>query len=219
MNAGRPCVAHRVWASSTRVPFGTLRLFSQKFFASHEARCHSPLSEQRPYFFQILRRIEPEGTLRRIGSAQARVLASLLETDRLNRLSEYEAISGSGDARAYRLAEMLGDVRHGIWGELSAGRVSIDPFRRSLQRAYVSQADMKVNPSSAIIITTGPPSRGARPSSSSGANSDVRALMRGELIELDAALRSAQGRAANRTTRLHMMDMRNEIRRILDPER
>ncbi|MBC7790830.1 MAG: zinc-dependent metalloprotease, partial [Anaerolineae bacterium] len=168
---------------------------------------------------QILRRIEPEGTLRRIGSAQARVLASLLETDRLNRLSEYEAISHQGGGDPYRLAEMLGDVRRGIWGELSAGRVSVDPFRRSLQRAYVSQADTKVNPSPAIIITTGPPSRGARASPSSGANSDVRALMRGELIELDAALRSAQGRAANRTTRLHIMDMRNEIRRILDPER
>ncbi|MBA3343291.1 MAG: zinc-dependent metalloprotease [Gemmatimonadaceae bacterium] len=168
---------------------------------------------------QILRRIEPEGTLRRIGSAQSRVLASLLETDRLNRLSEYEAISHRGGGEPYRLAEMLGDVRRGIWGELSAGRVNIDPFRRSLQRAYISQVDAKVNPSPAIIITTSPPSRGARPSPSSGANSDVRALMRGELIELDAALRSAQGRAANRTTRLHIMDMRNEIRRILDPER
>ena len=51
-----------------------------------------------------------------------------------------------------------------------------------------------------------------------GANSDVRALMRGELVDLDGALRSALNRTSDRTTRLHLLDSRAEIKRILDPD-
>ena len=43
------------------------------------------------------------------------------------------------------------------------------------------------------------------------------ALMRGELTDLDLALRSASARAANRETRLHILDARAEIKQILDP--
>jgi hypothetical protein len=42
--------------------------------------------------------------------------------------------------------------------------------------------------------------------------------MRGELLALDGSLRSALSRASDRTTRLHLLDAREEIRRILDPE-
>ena len=41
--------------------------------------------------------------------------------------------------------------------------------------------------------------------------------MRGELNDLDASLRSAIDRADNRETRLHLLDARAEIKRILDP--
>ncbi len=177
---------------------------------------------QTPEYFidtGILRRMEPEGTLRRIGSAQSRVLIAMLDNERLNRLSEYEALAATG-RDVYPLAEMLGDVRRGIWSELASSRVGIDAFRRSLQRAYLVQADGKINPSPAVIITPeGPAPRATRPRSSSGPNSDVRALVRGELTELDGALSSALGRAADRATRLHILDARNEIRKILDPER
>ncbi|MEO5579114.1 MAG: zinc-dependent metalloprotease, partial [Gemmatimonadaceae bacterium] len=167
----------------------------------------------------ILRRIEPEGTLRRIGSAQSRVLMALLDNERLNRLSEYEALA-TGRSDIYPLGEMLRDVRRGIWGEIAGGRVEIDAFRRSLQRAYLTQVDGKINPSPAVIITPEvPPSRSTRPRGSSGPNTDVRALMRGELIELDGSLRTAVNRAVDRSTRLHILDARNEIRKILDPER
>jgi hypothetical protein len=160
---------------------------------------------------RVLSRIEPDGALRRIGSAQSRVLADLLDSDRLNRLAEYQALyRNSRDT--YALSEMLLDVRHAIWRELGAATVTVDSFRRSLQRAYLSQADSKLNSSPAIIISgTGRARRGG------GANSDVRALMRGELVDLDSALRSALGRTTDRTTRLHLLDSRAEIKRILDP--
>ena len=168
---------------------------------------------------EILRRIEPEGTLRRIGSAQSRVLTALLDNERLNRLAEYAALSPAG-GDFYPLGEMLADVRRGIWGELADEKVRIDAFRRSIQRAYLMQTDGKINPSPAVIITPdGPPSRRAQTRGSIGPNSDVRALMRGELTELENALQSALARTTDRTTRLHIFDARNEIGKILDPER
>jgi Met-zincin/Domain of unknown function (DUF5117)/Domain of unknown function (DUF5118) len=176
-----------------------------------------------PSFFldtRILRRMEPEGTLKRIGSAQSRILTDLMDTDRLGRLSDYEALAGrSPDSRVdvYAVPELLSDVRRGIWSELALPHVAIDPFRRALQRSYLSQADGKINASPAMIISSG--RSPARSSLGTAPNSDVRALMRGELLDLDAALREAIPRASNRETRLHLLDSRASIKQILEPEK
>jgi hypothetical protein len=169
---------------------------------------------------QILRRIEAEGALKRIGSAESRLLTELLDTDRLARLSEYEALAGKGKARddVYSVPELLVDVRHGVWSELAASSVTIDPFRRVLQRAYLAQADSKINPTPAIVITSSR-SGASRSRVGTGPNNDFRALMRGELMDLDQELKSSIGRATNRETRLHLLDARAEIKRILDPEK
>jgi len=164
---------------------------------------------------QILRRIEADGALRRIGSAQARVLEVLLDIDRLNRLAEYEALARNR-REVYPLGEMLGDVRRAVWAELGSASVSIDPFRRRLQRSWLSQADSHLNPTPVVIITPSPARRTSR--GRSNANSDVRALVRGELMDLDSSIGSALARTTDRTTRLHLLDTRAEIKRILDPE-
>lgn len=163
----------------------------------------------------VIRRIKPNGALRSIGSAQSRVLTALLDDDRLNRLSDYEALAGNRE-RVYTLGEMLGDVSRAIWSELSSASVSIDPFRRSLQRAWLAQADTKLNSAPGMIITVSP-SRAAR-ASLGAVNSDVRALMRGELLTVELAITSALPHAADRTTRLHLLQSREEIRHILDPD-
>jgi hypothetical protein len=166
---------------------------------------------------RILRRIEPEGTLRRIGSAQSRLLSDLLDNDRLARMSDYQALAKDrGDV--YTAAELLADVRAGIWSELASANVSIDPFRRALQRAWLTQADAKINPAPAIVITSSR-AGSTRARAGSAPNTDTRALMRGEVQDLDAALSTAIGRSANRETRLHLLDARAEIKRILDPTR
>ena len=78
---------------------------------------------------EVLRRIEPDGALRRIGSAQSRILAGLLDTDRIDRLSEHEALATkSGDV--YTAGELLRDVRRAVWSELGANSSS----RRSIQK-------------------------------------------------------------------------------------
>ena len=166
---------------------------------------------------EVIRRIEPNGALRRISGAQSRILIALLDADRLDRLGEYEALA-SRRSDIYPVGEMLGDVRRAVWSELESRNVSIDASRRALQRSWLAQADSKLNPTPAVVITPAdvPPRRRAR--SSYGPNNDIRALMRGELLALDASLRSALERAPERTTRLHLLDAREEIRRILDPE-
>jgi hypothetical protein len=164
----------------------------------------------------ILRRIEPDGALRRIGSAQARVLLQLLDDDRLTRLAENSALA-SNPANTYQPGEMLSDVRRAVWSELSANRVTIDPFRRYLQRAGLVDADGKLNPSPAVVIV-GDQSRYRGARSRFAPNSDTPALVRGELMDLDKEITSAIGRAADRNTRLHLLDSREELRRMLHPD-
>src|SRR5690606_2722700 len=76
------------------------------------------------YFIEpeILRRVKAEGAITRIRDAQARVLGMLLNETRMNRLMEYEALARRSED-AYTLADLLADLRAGVWTELSAGSV------------------------------------------------------------------------------------------------
>jgi hypothetical protein len=76
--------------------------------------------------------------------------------------------------------------------------VQIDPYRRNLQRGYLDVLGEKVN---------------ARQSTG-----ESRPLARGELRALDLAVRGAIPKAADRTTRLHLQDVRDQIAKILDPK-
>jgi len=147
---------------------------------------------------QVLRRLESEGSVQRIGAAQARLVSLLLHPSRLNRLVEYEALAFRPDD-AYTVADLAGDLRSGIWGELADSRIRIDVFRRNLQRAHLAALDEVVN------APAGP--------------SDARPVLRGEVIELDRAIRGAISRAADPATRLHLEDLRLEVERILDPSK
>jgi hypothetical protein len=154
---------------------------------------HTPAWAVNP---QILRRVEPNGVLDRIRSSQQRVLGALLTSARLARLVEQEAVDG---ATVYRPTEFLADVRRGIWSEIyGTGAPQVDAYRRNLQRAYVGTLADRVN---------GP----------QAAADDARALFRGELKTLEGELESALVRATDRTTTLHLEDVRMQIRRALDP--
>jgi hypothetical protein len=119
----------------------------------------------------------------------------------------------------YTVAELLGDVRQGVWAELAEGSCDIDVYRRNLQRAYLDIMDDKLNPP-APAAAAAPAGGGGRGGGAgpAGTPSDARALIRGELKDLDAQIRAAIPKAANRMTRLHLEDMRNEISKILDPK-
>jgi hypothetical protein len=173
-----------------------------------------------PSFFitdDILRRIEVEGALRRINQAQGSVINTLFNDRRLERLAEFEALARR-PADAYALTEMLADVRTGIWSEILGARVTIDPFRRELQRTYLAAARTKINPPP-FTPPAGVPQQFIQQLGPARATSDIKAAFRAELRTLDADLQRAQGRTTDRMTRAHLQDARDQIRDILDPRR
>jgi hypothetical protein len=171
-----------------------------------------------PTFFlrdDILRRIEVEGALRRINGSQNAVLGQLFNDRRMERMIEHRALTTNG-ADAYPLSEMLADVRGGIWRELGAGRVAIDPFRRELQRSWFNLARAKLNPTPLQLPAGAPPGL-AQLFGPARATSDVRSLFRAELRAVDRDIRAAIPRASGRETRAHLEDMRDQIDQLLNP--
>ena len=160
-------------------------------------------------------RLEPDGAMARIRTAQAAVLASLLSNVRLNRMVEFGAMP-SDAADAYTVDQMLGDLRRGIWSELSSSSVRIDGFRQNLQFEYLSQLGAKINPAPVIANPNLP---AAFAFTQSPPPDQARALMRMQLMDLDGQLRSALPRAANAETRAHIIEARNRIDVILHPEK
>ena len=144
---------------------------------------------------EILRRIEPAGAMARVNTAQERILNSLLNNTRFERLTEQEAIDG---AAAYRPADFMADLRRGIWSELEGGPVRIDVYRRNLQNSYIDMLSNKLNVRPAVT-------------------DDYRALIKAELRDLSAAIAAATPRAVDRQTRAHLADARDQIAKALDP--
>ena len=171
-----------------------------------------------PQFFldqAVLRRIEPDGALARIRTAQTSVLTGLLNNGRMARLIEYNAMSDD-KSDTYSLRQMLGDMRDGIWTEVSAPSVRIDAFRRNLQYAYLDQVGTKINGPFPVA----PPGIPAQFAAQFAPPADeARGLLRSELMALDAQLRDAIPRAADPDTRVHLIDARHRIDVILNPNK
>ena len=147
---------------------------------------------------EILRRIEAAGAVARVNLAQERILNSLLNNARFDRLIEQEAIDG---AAAYRPVDFMSDLRRGIWREIEpgAGAVRIDVYRRNLQNSYIDLLSAKLN---------------GRPS----VTDDYRALIKAELRDLSSAIGAAMQRTSDRATRAHLADARDQIAKALDPK-
>ncbi|MDX1393374.1 MAG: zinc-dependent metalloprotease [Gemmatimonadota bacterium] len=160
---------------------------------------------------QVLGVLENPRMVDRIRGLQASILTRTLDPSRMQRLIEAEAELGDD---AYGLAEMLVDVREGVWGELTDGR-AVDVHRRALQRAYVERMEylmtQEIQIPAALFGFGGFTAVDV-------SQSDIRALVRGELAALLSQTRSAAGRTSDRMTRLHLEDIAIRIDRILDPE-
>jgi hypothetical protein len=164
----------------------------------------------------IAARVEAEGMLSRIGNAQNRVLSSVLNDGRMNRLLEQEAMARNS-ADVYSLADMLDDVRKGIWSELSEGSPKIDAYRRQLQNNYLTQIDRKLNPP-----PTPPNAVPAGPffgQPQTPLSEDAKSELRGELVTLQAEIRRATPRASDRETQLHLSGADHRISEILEPKK
>lgn len=161
---------------------------------------------------EILRRIEPLGAINRVGNAQRSVLANLLNSARFARLVEQDALDGSA---AYRPAEFLAAVRHGVWREVENQPAPIDAYRRQLQRSYLDQVNAKIN-GPTMTVPAGLPAD--FPFAMFASSGDEKPFYRAELRTLSASITTALARTTDRTARVHLEGARDQIARILDPK-
>ncbi|HET9949259.1 MAG TPA: zinc-dependent metalloprotease [Longimicrobiales bacterium] len=161
---------------------------------------------------QVLRRIEPDGVVDRFRTQQSRVLEALLDQDRLQRLIEFEAMART-PSEAYTLADLMEDLRAGIWGELGEPSVRVSTYRRNLQRAFLDIAAQRL----ADDDDGGGGGAGGGTDEIPAWASDVRAVLRAELEDLARLAEDALARAADDMTRVHLRDVRAEIERIASP--
>ena len=147
---------------------------------------------------------------------EGRILASLLNDQRMNRLLEGEALAKS-PAEAYALGDMLDDVRHGVWSEIAEAHPKADAYRRALQNTYLAQMDRKVNPPPATPPPPGFPA--ALLSLIAPLSEDGRSQVRGQLVALKAEIHAAIGKTTDRETRLHFEAAEHRIGVILDPKK
>lgn len=160
----------------------------------------------------ILSRTTPQGALVQVGTLQRTILDRLLETRKLERMMENEALHG---AQAYAPAEFFSDLRSAIFGELSGPAPRVDPYRRNLQRIFVDLAGVLLNRPAAPPPPT--PGRVERAIPYSGVN-DTRALVRSELRAIAFLAKSKEAAAADTVTRAHLADLQDQIAKALDPK-
>jgi hypothetical protein len=168
---------------------------------------------------EIGARVEPGGMLRRIGGAQSRVLNSVLQDSRLNSLLEGEA-TAKNTSDVYTLGDMLDDLQHGLWSEIYTTAPKIDPYRRQLQNAYLSNIDTKLNgergPAAAAAGRGGGRGGAGAPAALS---EDAKSELRGELVSLRQQVHAAAAKSADRETRMHLTGVDYRIGEILDPKK
>lgn len=139
---------------------------------------------------EILDRIEFAGAIERVQKLQDQAVTRLLEEDRLKRMIENRQVNGK---EVYTPLEMLNDLRKGIFEELYSSK-AVDAYRRNLQRSYVDAAaayvqTLEEKKDEAVI------------------QSDIIALMRGELQRLKKDINSRKNRVDDQLTRYHWNDL------------
>lgn len=160
---------------------------------------------------KIFNKIEFDGNVERVRGLQERTLKNLLDFGRMARLIENEEINGKA---GYSLLNMMEDLRNGIWSELEKGR-SIDTYRRNLQRAYIDRMNYLMTEEQEPV-----PARYRNWITQSDvevAQSDIRPVVRGELMKLQRELRNSIGRSRDTMTRYHLQDALERVNLILDP--
>ena len=145
------------------------------------------------------------GYTEKLRNAQSRHLTKLLSFETLGRLVNGNVLSSAN----YKLLNFLSQLRKGIWKEVDKGE-SVSVYRRNLQRGYVERLEflltekMTNTRSDDYYLTS---------------QSDIPALVRGELKTLLSQLKTAKNSAVNRETKYHYEDCISRIELILNPNK
>ncbi|PIF33210.1 uncharacterized protein DUF5118 [Flavobacterium sp. 9] len=152
-----------------------------------------------------LKNTNSAGYSEKFRSLQVRHLNNLLSISRIGRLMDNEILG----ADTYKALDLLKDTRKGIWKE-AATPANVTIYRRNLQRGYIDRMG-------ALMIEE------IKPTDKSTtyynvAQSDLRALVRGELTVLRSTLLAAKARPTNTETKYHYEDCIKRIDLILNPK-
>mgnify|MGYP001030680374 FL=1 len=184
---------------------------------AHQKACLQFLQDElfaTPYWMldkNIFNKIEFAGALDRMRRTQTETLNRLLSFDRMARMSENEALNGNN---AYSLTQMMTELRKGIWAELYSN-ISIDVYRRNLQRAYIDRLEY-------LMTESQEPLEGFARSYSNQtrvlvSQSDIRAVSRAQLVNLKAAIDKSLPNITDQNTRYHLQESLVRIDTILNP--
>ena len=159
----------------------------------------------------IYSKTQYSGAIEKIGNVQTRTLNNILDSGRMARMIENQTMNGS---KSYNLVSMFSDLRRGVWSELYNGK-RIDTYRRNLQRAHINRLD--------YLLNKAKNQRGAnfgyfKQSTVNIGQSDIKAMVRGELNRIKRDIKSAVSKAPNTTSRYHLQDAIARIDKALDPK-
>ena len=160
---------------------------------------------------EILRRIEPAGAVDRIRNWQTRILSDLISPPLLMRMIEAETFDSDN---AYPMASYIGDLTAAVWPQLDDNRPLIDTYRRNLQRGFLEgmeglmTEEFEVDSRFSWYFGT----------TVDVSQSDIRAVVRGQLKDLKSDAQTAQNRTRDAMTRNHLDDVIARIDMILNPE-
>jgi hypothetical protein len=143
-----------------------------------------------------LRMFDPFGGAQDVMARQGRLVATLLNPQRLAEMSMLQATAGPRES-VLGHTEYLRQLRGLVFSELSTSSVRVDAWRRNIQRAYVERA--------------------ARAVADSATNGEARAALRAELDAVRSLAQSAQSRAADPATRAHVAWLRSQAEVALEP--
>ena len=171
----------------------------------------------------ILARIGPPAGQTSLVDRQAAVVTQLLDTRRLGRLAQSEAMN---ERNAYPPAVYLADLRRAMWGAPGA-LTTPDANRRTLQRVYLERL-------AALVEPPEPPSGGGGQGGGGGGGpqqppspllvapnvprTDLPALARSQLRAIQADARRAAGTASSAVVRAHWQDVADRVEKVLTPD-
>ncbi len=147
-----------------------------------------------------------------IGNIQEGTLNRLFSSSTLNKLIRTEVTLGNN---AYKMTDLLSDLKKGIWTEL-ATKKPIDVYRRNLQKSYISILDKLLNPAAKSAASAAAP--GASPAIDTE-NSDIISVVRAHLASLKTEVNTASAATADTMTKYHLQDIATRISDALDPKK
>lgn len=164
---------------------------------------------------EILDLIEPSGNIDRIVTSHTTLLKNLLDETKIQRIVDTESKINKGE-KVYTVNELLTDLTNGLFSELNQQRVTIDAYRRKLQRVFIEELNNKINPEKPAtpVVTDSrrAPQSAAQPVVN---NTDLRPIARGKLNELKRKISNSLIKVKDDVTKYHLNDIISVIDNIL----